>query len=134
MSLPPDLPVNLPDVVAEVTAAFNRYEDALIHNKLDVLNEVFWRSPTTLRYGIGEILRSYDEIAGFRAGRPAVGLMRRIMNTRITTFGRDFAVANTEFARDTVPGKIGRQSQTWVRTADGWRVVSAHVSLIDAPK
>ena len=126
--------LNIPEIVAQVTAAFERYEDALIHNKLDVLGELFWNSPTTLRYGIGENLRSYQEIAGFRAGRPSVGLMRRRENTRITTFGHDYAVANTEFYRDTVPGKVGRQSQTWVRMPDGWRIVSAHVSLIDLPK
>lgn len=126
--------INLPDVHAEVTAAFARYEDALVHNKLDVLNELFWNSPTTLRYGMGEILRSYDEIKGFRGARAPVGLARRTENTRITTFGRDFAVANTEFHRDSAPGKVGRQSQTWVRMPEGWRVVAAHVSLIDTPK
>jgi hypothetical protein len=126
--------VNIPEVLAEVTVAFDRYEDALIHNKLDVLGELFWNSPTTLRYGIAENLRSYAEISGFRAGRPTVGLMRRRENVRITTFGRDFAVANTEFYRDTAPGKVGRQSQTWVRMPEGWRIVAAHVSLIDVAK
>lgn len=128
------LEIDLPEVHAEVAAAFARYEDALIHNKTDVLNEIFWNSPTTLRYGIAENLRSYQEIAGFRAARSPAGLARRTENTRITTFGRDFAVANTEFYRDSSPGKIGRQSQTWVRMPQGWRVVSAHVSMIDLPK
>lgn len=126
--------LNIPEVVAAVAAAFERYEDALVHNKLDVLGELFWNSPTTLRYGIAENLRSYEEINGFRAGRAAVGLMRRRENVRITTFGRDFAVANTEFYRDSVPGRVGRQSQTWVRMPEGWRIVAAHVSLIDLPK
>ena len=126
--------LNIPEVVADVAAAFERYEDALVHNKLDVLGELFWNSPTTLRYGIGENLRSYEEINNFRAGRSTAGLMRRRENVRITTFGRDFAVANTEFYRDSVPGKVGRQSQTWVRMPDGWRIVAAHVSLIDLPK
>jgi len=125
--------IDLPEIVAEVSAAFERYEDAVVHNRVDVLNELFWNSPTTLRYGMAEILRSYDEIAGFRAGRPATGLMRRRENIRITTFGRDYAVANTEFHRDSAPGKVGRQSQTWVRMPEGWRIVAAHVSLIDLP-
>lgn len=125
--------IDLPEIVAEVAAAFDRYEDALIHNKIDVLNELFWADPRTLRYGAAEILRSYDEIRNYRATRSTVGLMRRRANVRITTFGRDFAVANTEFYRDTVPGKVGRQSQTWARMPEGWRIVAAHVSLIDAP-
>lgn len=126
--------LNLPEIVAELTAAFRRYEQALIANDVDTLDELFWNSPTTLRYGIAENLRSHAEIAGFRAARSPAGLARRTENTRITTFGRDFGVANTEFYRDSVPGKCGRQSQTWVRTEVGWRVVSAHVSLIDMPK
>lgn len=126
--------IDIPEVHAEVSAAFERYEDALVHNKLDVLGELFWNDARTLRYGIAEILRSYEEICGFRAARSPAGLMRRRENVRITTFGRDFAVANTEFHRESVPGKIGRQSQTWVRTAAGWRIAAAHVSLIDAPK
>lgn len=126
--------LNLPDVHAEMTAAFAQYEDALINNKVDVLDALFWNDPTTLRYGVNENLYSYEEIRAFRAGRPAQGLYRVLQNTRITTFGHDFAVANTEFRRP--PGeKIGRQSQTWVRMPEGWRIVSAHVSLmIDPPK
>lgn len=124
--------IDIPEVRAEVSAAFERYEDALVHNKLEVLGELFWNDSRTLRYGIAEILRSYEEICGFRAARAAVGLMRRRENTRITTFGRDYAVANTEFYRDSTPGKVGRQSQTWVRTPQGWRIVAAHVSVIDA--
>ncbi len=125
--------VNIPEVVAEVSAEFDRYEAALVANEVETLNSQFWASPTTLRYGMGEILLSYDEISNFRAARSPVGLMRTRRNTRITTFGRDFAVANTEFLRESAPGKVGRQSQTWVRMPEGWRIVSAHVSLIDEP-
>ncbi len=124
------LEVNIPDVVAEMTAAFMRYEKALTGNDVAVLDELFLNSPLTLRYGVTENLHSYDEIKAFRAGRPSAGLEREIYNTRITTFGRDFATANTEFKRANST-KTGRQSQTWIRTADGWRVVSAHVSLLE---
>ena len=125
--------VNIPDVLAEVTAAFYRYEDALVNNKVDVLDESFWDHPTTLRYGVTENLHSYREICEFRASRPSQGLMRTLENTRITTYGHDFAVANTEFKRP--PGdRIGRQSQTWMRTPAGWRVVAAHVSIMIEPK
>ncbi|MGI4780023.1 MAG: oxalurate catabolism protein HpxZ [Janthinobacterium lividum] len=121
--------INLPYVVAEVTAAFARYEDALVNNKVDVLDELFWNSPRTLRYGVGENLYGFGEIQAFRAGRPAVGLMRELLRTEITTYGTDFATANCEFRRDGSV-KAGRQSQTWMRTAQGWRVVAAHVSLL----
>lgn len=121
--------INLPDVLAEVSAQFARYEDALVHNKVDVLDELFWRSPHTLRYGATENLYGYDAIEAFRAGRPAQGLARAILKTVITTYGHDFATANVEFQRvgSTRPG---RQSQTWLRTPEGWRVAAAHVSLL----
>lgn len=122
--------INIPEVVAEMTEAFMRYEKALTGNDIDVLDELFHNSPLTLRYGVTENLHSYDEIKAFRAGRPSAGLERDIFNTRITTYGRDFATANTEFRRKNST-KTGRQSQTWIRTADGWRVVSAHVSLLE---
>jgi len=124
--------INLPDVRAEVEAAFARYEAALISNDVATLQELFWRSGHTIRYGIAENLYGSDEIGAFRAARVPVGLMRRIWRTVITTYGRDFATASTLFERDTVPGKIGRQMQTWARMPEGWRVVAAHVSLIDA--
>jgi hypothetical protein len=123
--------INLPDVHAEVARAFARYEAALISNDIVTLGELFWRSPHTIRYGIAENLYGADEIAAFRAARPPVGLARRISRTVITTYGRDFATASTLFERDTVPGKIGRQMQTWTRMPEGWRIVAAHVSLID---
>ncbi len=121
--------INLPDVVAEVTAAFDRYETALVTNDVSALDELFWNSPQTLRYGATENLYGYDEICAFRAGRPAQGLARKVLKTVITTYGRDFACANIEFQRDG-SAKSGRQSQTWMRTAEGWRVVAAHVSLL----
>ena len=121
--------INLPDVLAEVSAQFARYEDALVHNKVDVLDELFWRSPHTLRYGATENLYGYDAIEAFRAGRPAQGLARAILKTVITTYGHDFATANVEFQR-VGSARPGRQSQTWLRTPEGWRVVAAHVSLL----
>ena len=124
-----DPEINLPDVVAEVTAVFARYEDALVTNRVEVLDELFWASPATVRYGAGENLVGIDAIRAFRAGRPSAGLARTLAATVITTFGRDFATAMTEFRRDGNPA-IGRQSQSWVRFAAGWRVVAAHVSLL----
>lgn len=121
--------INLPDVVAEVTAVFMRYETALTSNDVAVLDELFDNSPLTLRYGVTENLHSYEEIMAFRAARPSAGLQREVFNTRITTYGRDFATANTEFRRVNST-RTGRQSQTWVRKPDGWRVVCAHVSLL----
>jgi Protein of unknown function (DUF3225) len=124
--------INLPDVLAEVAAAFARYEAALVGNDVATLQELFWHSERTIRYGIAENLYGSAEIAAFRTARAPVGLARRISRTVITTFGRDFATASTLFERDTVPGRIGRQMQTWARLPEGWRVVAAHVSLIDA--
>ncbi len=123
------LPINLPEIVAEVTGAFGRYEQALVTNDVEALDELFWRSPHTLRYGVGENLYGWEQIASFRAGRSPAGLARTLQNTVITTYGRDYATANTEFRRPTTP-KLGRQSQTWVRLPEGWRIVAAHVSLM----
>ena len=124
-----DPEINLPDVVAEVTAVFARYEDALVMNRVEVLDELFWASPATVRYGTGENLVGIDAIRAFRAARPSAGLARTLAKTVITTFGHDFATAMTEFRR-AGSDRVGRQSQTWVRFADGWRVVAAHVSTI----
>ena len=121
--------INIPDVLAEVTAAFDRYEAALVGNDVAVLDELFWYSPHTLRYGATENLYGYDAIQAFRAGRPSAGLERTLLKTVITTYGHDFATANVEFQR-TGGAKPGRQSQTWMRTPEGWRVVAAHVSLL----
>ena len=122
--------INLPEVHAEVSAAFARYEDALVHNRVEVLDELFWTSAHTVRYGVAENLYGIDAIRAFRQARSPVGLARRLQGTVITTYGRDFATAMTEFRREGGT-KLGRQSQTWVRQPEGWRVVAAHVSLID---
>lgn len=121
--------INLPHVLAEMEAAFARYEDALVNNKVEVLDELFWNSPHTLRYGATENLYGFEAIQAFRASRPSQGLQRTCMNTVITTYGEEFATANTEFQRDGI-ARTGRQSQTWMRTPEGWRVVAAHVSLL----
>ena len=126
------LAINLPEVLAEVTTAFERYEDALVHNKVAVLDELFWASPHTLRYGATENLYGYDAIRAFRAARPPQGLARELLRIVITSYGRDFATANCEFRREgSTRTRTGRQSQTWMRSAEGWRVVAAHVSLLD---
>jgi hypothetical protein len=122
--------INLPDVLAEVEFQCERYERALVGNDVAVLDELFWNSPYTLRYGATENLYGYDAIGAFRAARQPQGLARTVLKTVITTYGRDFATANLEFQRLGNP-KAGRQSQTWVRTPEGWRVVAAHVSLLD---
>ena len=121
--------INLPEVLAELSAAFDRYETALVGNDVEVLDELFWTSPHTIRYGAGENLYGIDEIRAFRNARPATGLARSLQRTVLTTFGQDFGTAMTEFRRE--GGQLlGRQSQTWVRQPEGWRVVAAHVSLI----
>ena len=126
--------IDLPDVLAEVTAQFARYEQALVTNDTAVLGELFRNDPRTLRYGIAENLYGHGEISAFRAGRSPVGLMRRTARTVITAYGRDTAVASTLFYRESSPGRVGRQMQTWVRFSEGWRIVAAHVSIIDEPK
>jgi hypothetical protein len=123
--------IDLPEIFAEVTAAFERYERALMANDVAALNQIFRADPRTIRYGVGENLYGHAAIAGFRAARSPVGLARTLSRTLITTYGRDVGVASTLFHR--TPGKIGRQMQTWVRCPDGWHVVAAHVSVIDDP-
>lgn len=122
--------INIPHVVAEVRKQSDRYERALVSNDVVVLDELFWNSPHTLRYGATENLYGYDEICAFRAARPSVGLARTVLKTVITTYGTDMATVNLEFQRGGST-QTGRQSQTWVRAAEGWRVVAAHVSLLD---
>lgn len=125
--------IDLPEVVAEVEAAFARYEKALVGNDVAALNAMFCDDRRTIRFGTGENLFGYAEIKAFRAARSPVALGRPLSRTTITTFGHEFAVAATLYERPSAPGKIGRQMQTWVKFADGWRVVAAHVSLIDEP-
>lgn len=121
--------INDPETLAEVTEAFRRYEQALVSNDVQALDALFWQSEHTLRYGVAENLYGYAAIAAFRAARSPAGLARALTGTVITTYGRDFATANTEFRRVGVE-RAGRQSQTWVRMPEGWRVVAAHVSLM----
>jgi hypothetical protein len=122
--------IDLPEIVAEVTTEFERYERALVSNDVAVLDAIFHDDPRTIRYGGGENLYGYKEIEAFRAARSPVGLARSLAKTVITTYGRDFAIASTLFHRPAMAGKVGRQMQTWVRFPDGWRVVAAHVSVI----
>ncbi len=121
--------INLPEVLADVTAAFERYEAALVNNDVKTLHESFLNSSHTIRYGVSENLYGYEAIAAFRDARSPLNLDRILRNTVIATYGEDFATANTEFQRKG-SGLIGRQSQTWVKTPDGWRVACAHVSLL----
>lgn len=123
--------IDHPDVRAEVEAAFARYEAALVSNDVPTLEALFWDDGRTIRYGIGENLYGMDAIRAFRRARSPAGLMRRTERTVVTTFGRDFATASTLFRRDSAPGKVGRQQQSWARFPEGWRIVAAHVSLID---
>jgi hypothetical protein len=122
--------INDPTVLAEVEAAFATYERALTTNDVATLDSLFKDAPETLRYGVAENLYGYAEIAAFRAARSPIGVMREIYRTVITTYGDSFATANTLYRRESIPGKIGRQSQTWVKFPEGWRVVAAHVSMI----
>jgi hypothetical protein len=126
--------IDLPEVVEEVRTAFERYEQALVSNDVAALDAMFHADPRTIRYGGAENLYGYQEIEAFRAARSPIGLARTLSKTVITTYGRDHAVASTLFRRAATRGKVGRQMQTWVRFAQGWRVVAAHVSLIDEVK
>ena len=123
--------IDLPEIVAEVREAFGRYEQALVSNDVPALNAFFRDDPRAFRYGAGEILYGSGEIKAFRAARSPVALGRTISRTVITTFGREFAVASTLYERPSAPGKIGRQMQSWARLPEGWRIVAAHVSVID---
>jgi len=126
--------IDLPEVVAEVKAAYDRYNNAINSGTITVLNNTFWNDPRTIRYGQAENLYGYKEIEGFRANARPLDPPRTLSKTVITTFGRDFAVASTLTHRGNQPGKVGRQMQTWVRFPDGWHVVAAEVSTIDEPK
>jgi hypothetical protein len=123
--------VNDPSVVKEVEELYPRYERALVENDVAVLNEMFWRSPATMRFGINENLYGVDEIDEFRRQRPSVGLQRRVIRTDIVTFGVDYASVTLEFERRVQDRAVyGRQSQVWVKMPEGWRIVAAHVSML----
>jgi Protein of unknown function (DUF3225) len=124
--------INIPEVLEQLTLQSDRYESALVSNDVAVLDELFWDSPHTLRYGATENLYGYAEICAFRASRPSVGLQRTVLKTVITTYGHDTGTVNIEFQR-LGSERTGRQSQTWIRTPQGWRVVAAHVSLLVTP-
>jgi hypothetical protein len=126
--------INLPDVLAEVTAAFARYEKALVTNDTAVLDELFRTADETVRFGIAENLFGIEEIRSFRNNRPPINLAREVGRTNITTYGRDFATTAITFYRSNIPGKVGRQMQSWARFPEGWRVVAAHVSMIPIPE
>ncbi|THT99007.1 oxalurate catabolism protein HpxZ [Lampropedia puyangensis] len=124
--------INIPFIVEEVSAVFARYEQALVSNDVQTLDALFWNSPHTIRYGASENLYGYDAIAQFRHARSPAGLARTVLRTAITTYGLDLATTNIEFQR-TGSDRIGRQSQVWARMPEGWRVVSAHVSVMQTP-
>ena len=124
--------IDIPEVKAEVADAFARYERAFVANDAAGLDALFWASPCALRYGVRENLYGYEAIAAFRATQAPIDMTRRLMNTVITTYGRDVATVNTEFQR-VGAATSGRQSQVWLKTNQGWRVAVAHVSLLPAP-
>jgi hypothetical protein len=128
-----DQDIDLPEVRGQVEAAFDEYERALVTNDVATLDRLFLDRPSTIRYGAGENLYGFNEIAVFRAARSPAGLARTLDRTVITTYGVDLAVVSTLFRRPSVPGRLGRQMQTWVWTPDGWRIAAAHVSFIDEP-
>lgn len=122
---------NKPEVVAEVRRAFDAYEAALMANDTHTLDALFWDHPAVLRYGVAEVLKGKAEIAAFRRGRAVTDLARDLTDVVITTYGDAFATAFCEYRR-TGSGRLGKQSQTWLRTADGWQITAAHVSLTEA--
>ncbi|MGC8470489.1 MAG: oxalurate catabolism protein HpxZ [Acetobacteraceae bacterium] len=126
--------INRPEVMAEMVDLFARYEAALVGNDVATLQAMFWASPRTIRYGAAEMLYGHEEIGAFRQARSPLGLARRLAGTVITTYGHDFATTCTLFERDSAPGMVGRQTQSWVRMAEGWRIVAAHVSVIPRPE
>ncbi len=124
--------VNDPETVAELRSLYPVYEEALVSNDIETLTRMFWASPLAIRFGAGENLYGTEEIEAFRKSRPAINLARRIVRLEIVTFGKDYGSVTLEFERDTPSGAVvqGRQSQVWVRLDEGWRIVSAHVSML----
>jgi hypothetical protein len=123
--------INDPEVIAELRTLYPLYESALVKNDVETLTNMFWASPYAIRFGAGENLYGVDEIEAFRRSRPAVNLARRVVRLEIVSFGKDLGSITLEFERDTPAGLVrGRQSQVWVRMEEGWRIVSAHVSML----
>jgi hypothetical protein len=123
--------INDPSTIEELRQLYPLYEAALINNHVETLTSMFWASPHAVRLGAGENLHGIDEIEAFRKSRPVANLARRIMRLYIVTFGKDFGSITLEFERETDSGTTrGRQSQVWVRLPEGWRIVSAHVSIL----
>jgi hypothetical protein len=123
--------INLPEVLAELRELYPRYEQALVSNDVETLVAMFWASPEVMRFGVTENLYGHDELEAFRKSRPGANLARAVKRLEIVSFGRDFASITLEFERESAKGKVfGRQSQVWVRFSEGWRIVSAHVSLL----
>jgi Protein of unknown function (DUF3225) len=120
--------INHPQTLAEVTQAFDRYQQAIIDNDVAVLNELFWNNAFTIRYGIGENLYGHTEIAAYRGTRDPKSVARVVGKAVVTSYGHDAATTNIEFTRK---GRKGRQSQAWIRMPEGWRIVAAHVSYLD---
>lgn len=125
--------INTPEIVAEVRSVFDEYERAFVANDVDALDAFFLQEPTTIRYGAADMQLGMEELRAYRRTVSPVGLERELRDTVITTYGADLGIASTLFFRARHPGKTGRQMQTWIRTSDGWRIVAAHVSLIDSP-
>lgn len=125
--------IDNPATLAEVRAVFAAYEAAFVANDTDALDGFFLHQPTTIRYGVADRQLGIEELRAYRRSVSSAGLDRDLRDTVITTYGDHLAVASTLFFRDRHPGKTGRQMQTWIRTTDGWRIVAAHVSVIDSP-
>lgn len=125
--------IDNPAALAELRAVFEAYERAFVANDIDALDRFFLHAPTTIRYGVADMQQGMDELRAYRRTVLPTGIERDLRDTVITTYGTELGVASTQFFREQHPGKTGRQMQTWIRVADGWRIVAAHVSLIDDP-
>jgi hypothetical protein len=125
--------INDPATLAELRAVFDAYERAFVSNDVEALDAFFLHEPTTIRYGVADMQLGIEALRQYRRGVSPVGLDRKLSDTVITTYGNDLGIASTLFFRTQHPGTTGRQMQTWIRTQNGWRIVAAHVSLIDSP-
>jgi hypothetical protein len=125
--------INEPATLAQLRAVFEAYEAAFVANDMEALDAFFLHEPTTIRYGVADMQQGIEQLRAYRRSVSPGGLARELRDTVITTYGTDLGVASTLFFRDRHPGKTGRQMQTWIRTAVGWRIAAAHVSVIDGP-